>query len=121
LDKTRISQILAPRGAAENERNERAVKAGFWRTVRKAARYVPFMDEVVASYYCALDGRTPLRAKGTLLAALAYFVLPADMMPDFLPVIGFTDDIAVLTAALAAIRPHIKQDHRRKALRVLAD
>lgn len=115
LEKIDIAGILAPRGPEQDARNERKVTDGLWRTVRKAAGYVPFMDEVVASYYCARDSKTPLKAKGTMLAALAYFVLPADMMPDFLPLVGFTDDIAVLTAAIAAIRPHIKGEHRRKA------
>lgn len=119
MDKARIGEILAPRGPEHDARNERKVSAGFWRTVRKAAAYVPFMDEVIASYYTATDARTPMRAKGTALAALAYFVVPTDMMPDFLPLVGFTDDIAVLTAAIAAIRPHIRKEHRRKARQVL--
>ncbi len=55
---------------------EEDVREKFWRTARKAAAQVPFMDEVVAGYYCAMDRSTPLRAKGILLAALAYFVLP---------------------------------------------
>ena len=55
----------------------------FWRTARKAARHVPFMEDVVAAYYCALDKETPLRAKGILLAALGYFVLPTDSIPEF--------------------------------------
>ena len=77
----------------------RDVYENFWRTARKAARHVPFMEDVVAAYYCALDKRTPLRVKGILLAALGYFVLPADTIPDVLLGIGFTDDLAVLTAA----------------------
>lgn len=94
--------------------------ADFWRTAKRAARHVPFMEDVVAAYYCALDRRTPLKAKGTLIAALAYFVLPADAVPDFLLGFGFTDDIAVLTAAIGAVKAHIRPAHRaaaRKAMR----
>ena len=58
------------------------VRENFWRTAKRAARHVPFMEDVVAAYYCALDKNTPLRAKGILLAALGYFVLPADTIPD---------------------------------------
>jgi len=119
LDKVRIGEILASRGPEHDARNAKQVTRNFWRTVRRAARHVPFMDEVVASYFTAVDGRTPMRAKGTMLAALAYFVLPADMMPDFLPLVGFTDDIAVLTAAIAAVRPHIRKEHRSEAKRLL--
>lgn len=95
--------------------DEAKVKAGFWRTAKRAARHVPFMDEVVAAYYCAMDKETPLRARGTVLAALAYFVLPFDVVPDMILGLGFTDDIAVLTAALGAITAHIKPAHRLAA------
>ena len=97
------------------------VRADFWRTAKKAARHVPFMDEVVAAYFCALDKRTPLRAKGVLLAALGYFILPTDTIPDFIFGLGFTDDIAVLTAAITAVQAHIKPAHRQAARAALKD
>ena len=99
--------------------DEGEVRAKFWRTARKAARQVPFMDEVVAAYYCALDRNTPLRAKGILLAALAYFILPADTIPDVVLGFGFTDDIAVLTAAITAVRAHMTPAHRLAAKEAL--
>ncbi|WP_407811228.1 YkvA family protein, partial [Staphylococcus aureus] len=46
-----------------------------------------------------------------ILAALAYFIMPFDAVPDMLAVVGFTDDIAVITAALAMIRANIKMEH----------
>ncbi len=101
--------------------DEAAVREKFWRTARKAARHVPFMDEVVASYYCAFDRQTPLRAKAILLAALGYFILPADTIPDIVFGLGFTDDIAVLTAALTAVRAHIKPAHRLAARQALTE
>ncbi|MBN9070428.1 MAG: DUF1232 domain-containing protein [Rhizobiales bacterium] len=100
---------------------ESLVRRDFWRTVKCAARQVPFMDEVVAAYYCALDRKTPLRAKGILLAALAYFVMPADAIPDVLLGIGFTDDIAVLTAAISAVAAHVTPAHRAAARAALSD
>ncbi|CAM5583114.1 hypothetical protein ATER59S_05131 [Aquamicrobium terrae] len=100
--------------------DEGEVRAKFWRTARKAARHIPFMEDLVAAYYCALDKDTPLRAKGILLAALGYFILPADAIPDVLFGIGFTDDIAVLTAAIAAVRAHITPAHRLAAREALA-
>ncbi len=92
----------------------------FWRTAKKAARRIPFMEEVVASYYCALDNKTPLRAKGILFGAIAYFVLPADAIPDFILGLGFTDDIAVLSAAIAAVRAHLTPAHRLAAREALS-
>src|SRR5262249_10569641 len=90
-------------------------RQSFLRTPKKAARHVPFMEDVVAAYYCALDKETPLKAKGILIAALGYFILPTDTIPDMIFGLGFTDDIAVLTAALTAIRVHMKPAHRLAA------
>ncbi len=98
---------------------EADVRARFWRTAKKAARHVPFMQDVVAAYYCALDSKTPLKAKGILLAALGYFVLPVDAIPDVLAGIGFTDDVAVLAAAIAAVRAHMTPAHLLAAKRAL--
>ncbi|PZO76555.1 MAG: DUF1232 domain-containing protein [Mesorhizobium amorphae] len=92
----------------------------FWRTVKAAARRIPFMEEVVAAYYCALDWNTPMRAKAVIFGALAYFIMPADAIPDFLLIAGFTDDVAVLSAALAAIRSHVTPAHRQAAREALA-
>lgn len=120
-DDVLIGEILEPGTQEEQSRREKRVRRKFWATAKKAARAVPFMDEVVASYFCALDPKTPVRVRGTLLAALAYFVLPLDVIPDFLLGIGFGDDVAVLMAALGAVRSHITDAHRLAARRALAD
>jgi len=108
-------------GFGDRLAGEGEVREKFWRTARKAARQIPFMDEVVAAYYCAMDKQTPLRAKGILLAALGYFVLPVDFVPDFIFGLGFTDDLAVLTAAITAVSAHITPAHRQAARDALAD
>ncbi|MEP3045704.1 MAG: YkvA family protein [Roseibium sp.] len=84
-------------------------------TARKAARQVPFMEDVVAAYYCTLDPSTPAKVRGTLLAALAYFVLPLDAVPDFILGIGFGDDATVLLAAIAMVRTHVRDEHYHAA------
>jgi uncharacterized membrane protein YkvA (DUF1232 family) len=101
--------------------DEGQVRAKFWRTARKAARQIPFMEDVVAAYYCAFDRNTPMRAKAILIAALGYFVLPADAIPDVVIGLGFTDDIAVLTAAITAVRAHITPAHRQAAREAMAE
>lgn len=121
MDDVKIGEILAPVSAEETRRREERVREKFWRTTKRAARAIPFMDEVVAAYYCAFDPETPARARGILLGALAYFVLPTDFIPDFLVGFGFTDDLAVLTAAITAIRAHIKDEHREAAKKALED
>ncbi|WP_159587582.1 YkvA family protein [Chelativorans xinjiangense] len=121
MDDVKIGEILVPGSADEHGRHEEDVRRKFWRTAKKAARQVPFMEDVIAGYYCALDRETPPRVRGILLAALAYFVLPLDMVPDFLAGFGFTDDMAVLAAALGAVRSHITPAHRLAAKRALED
>lgn len=120
IDDLKIGEILRPVGTEENARREKKVRKHFWRTMRKAARHVPFVEDVVTAYFAALDNRTPLRVRGTLLAAMAYFVMPIDLIPDFIAVFGFTDDVAVLTAAIAAIQAHIRPAHREMAREALA-
>lgn len=107
-------------GGAGSSATEDDVRDKFWRTARKAARQVPFMEELVAAYYCALDRGTPMRAKMVLLGALGYFVLPIDAIPDIVLGMGFTDDVAVLTAAIAAVRAHMTPAHRLAAKEALA-
>ncbi len=121
MENVKIGEILEPVGPGENREREERVRAKFWRTVKKAARQVPFMEDLVAGYYCALDNDTPPKVRGILLAALAYFVLPLDVVPDFLLGFGFTDDVAVLAAALNAVRRHITPAHRIAARQALTE
>lgn len=115
---TKLDDALLP---ATIERNERIVREGFWRKLRRFAGRVPFATDIVAAYYSARDPATPLRARAILLGAVAYFVLPLDVVPDALTIIGFTDDAAVLAAAITVAGAHITPAHRdaaRKALLV---
>lgn len=120
MNETKIGEILAPATAGERFRRETRVRDGFWRAVARTAGRVPFMEELVAAYYAALDPKTPTRVRGTLLAALAYFVMPVDLVPDFVAAIGFTDDVAVLMAAITAVQGHIRPRHRQKAQQALS-
>lgn len=95
--------------------DEEIVDAGFIDKVRKTLGRVPFSSEAVASYFCASDPDTPRSVKITIMAALAYFVVPTDMVPDFIAGLGFTDDAAVFWAAWRSIQGHIKDNHREQA------
>jgi len=110
------AEALARRAAADEE----TVRRGFWRKLRRLAARLPFAEDLLAAHYCAFDRQTPLHVKGALLGALAYFVMPADLIPDVLPVIGYTDDAAVLAAAIKLVASHITPDHRAAAQRMLA-
>ena len=113
LDKTSIDpEDYVGRDEA---RNERAVREGFVAKAKRFLRHLPMAADTVAMYFCLLDKKTPMWVKATVAGALAYFVLPADAIPDFLPVVGMGDDAAVLTAALTAIASNLTDEHRAKA------
>jgi uncharacterized membrane protein YkvA (DUF1232 family) len=86
-----------------------------WDKVRHNLPRLPFIEDAVASYYCAIDPLTPAAVKAVLFGALAYFVSPIDLCPDVLALVGFTDDAAVLAAAIASVRAHLGTDHYQKA------
>jgi uncharacterized membrane protein YkvA (DUF1232 family) len=101
------------------ERNERVVRAGFWRKLRRLIGKLPFVEDLVAAYYCAMDPSTPLTARAVLLGAVAYFVLPIDAIPDAFAIFGFTDDAGVLATAIAVAGSNIRDAHRQAAKRML--
>ena len=100
-------------------RNEKKVRQEFWAKLARFAGHIPFAEDAVAAYYCALDTTTPLRVRALLLGALAYFIMPVDLVPDFIAGLGFTDDATVLATVLALVARHITPAHRRQAAKVL--
>lgn len=107
------------RASVHIARNGRIVEQGFRRKLRKLAGQIPFAEDLAAAYFCAADPLTPARVKGVLLAALAYFVIPFDAVPDFFAGLGFTDDAAVLAAAIRAVALHLKPHHYARARKSL--
>lgn len=100
-------------------RNEAQVKDKFFPKLVRVLAQVPFAEDLVAAYYCAFDRATPMRAKGVLFGALAYFILPIDVIPDLVLGLGFTDDMAVLLAAFNVVRTHVTMAHRSRARETL--
>ena len=95
--------------------NEQIVTRGFWPKIRRVAARVPFASEALAAWYAVQDRETPAAAKGMMLAGLAYFVLPTDVIPDFIAGLGYTDDAAVFMAMLGLVGRHIQPRHRDAA------
>src|SRR5215475_6462132 len=96
-----------------------SVRRRFWIKLKRVVARLPFAEDLLAAYYCAFDKETPRHVQGALLGAVAYFVLPFDFIPDVLPVLGFTDDAAVLATAIRMVASHITEDHRRAAREAL--
>lgn len=97
-------------------RGEGRLSRLFWRKLLRVAASVPFARDVAAMYYSMLDPQTPLRAKCVFAAALGYFAMPFDLIPDFVAGVGFVDDAAVLSAGLWFMSRYIGKEHRERAI-----
>lgn len=104
---------------SQARRDEETVRAGFWPKLKRVAAKLPFAEDLVAGYYCALDRDTPRHVQIALLGALACFVFPADVIPDMLPMVGFTDDAAILATVIKLVSSSITPLHRAAARRTL--
>jgi uncharacterized membrane protein YkvA (DUF1232 family) len=96
-------------------KDRESVRKRFWIKLKRVAATLPFAEDLVAAYYCAFDKDTPRHVQAALLGAIAYFILPFDFVPDMMPVLGFTDDAAVLATAIRMVANHITPDHREAA------
>ena len=114
IDVSRLSDIV------RFAREKAYVRRGFWTKLKRLAVSLPFVEDLLAAYYCAFDRATPRHVQMTLIGALAYFVLPFDFIPDMIPILGLTDDAAVLATALKLVADHITPEHRAAAKRTIA-
>lgn len=93
----------------------------FWDKVKKFAKAAgeKVLEPALKLYYAANDEHTPTWAKGIAYGALGYFISPVDAVPDLVPAVGYSDDMGVLIAAVAAIAAHINETHAQKARETL--
>ena len=88
-----------------------------WRTLKKVA--VSAGRKTVYSalilFYCLKDPDTPKWAKGVIVGALGYLILPLDAIPDVIPGIGYSDDWGMIVAALGTVAAYIKDEHKARA------
>jgi uncharacterized membrane protein YkvA (DUF1232 family) len=110
------SRALAP---SVQRVNEMRVSRGFWPKIRRTASRIPFAGQALSVWFAARDPETPIAAKGIMLGALAYFVLPIDAIPDIFAGIGFTDDAAVIAALVATLGANIRKRHKDQAAAAL--
>ena len=112
-------QTIGFEPADQLAKDRESVRKRFWGKFKRVMVRLPFAEDLLAAYYCAFDKQTPRHVQATLLGALAYFVLPFDFIPDVMPVLGFTDDAAVLATAIRLVASHITLEHRDAARAVL--
>jgi uncharacterized membrane protein YkvA (DUF1232 family) len=88
-----------------------------WKTLLKATASAGRKTLLTALtlFYCLQDRDTPAWAKGVIVGALGYLVLPMDLIPDVIPGIGYSDDLGALVAALGTVAAYVKDEHKSKA------
>jgi uncharacterized membrane protein YkvA (DUF1232 family) len=116
----RFGRAATMSDSERQERDEAAVRHGFWRKVGQFAAAMPFTEDLLTGYYCAFDRQTPAHVRAALVGALTYFIAPFDILPDLLPVVGLTDDAAVLAAVITLVWDNIQPVHRTAARAALA-
>ena len=116
-------QVVRAAAMSDDDRlkhDEATVRRDFWRKFGRLAAQIPFAEDLLTAYYCAFDRQTPTHVRAVLLGALAYFVAPFDFVPDMLPIVGLTDDAAILASAIKLVWDNIKPEHREAAHDALA-
>ena len=95
---------------------------GFWRKLGPRARSIgkTVLEKALYLYYAVQDPKTPKWARRVIYGALGYFILPLDAIPDLAPLVGYTDDLGIMAAALATVSFYITPDVKEQARRKLA-
>ncbi|HFQ5418775.1 TPA: YkvA family protein [Vibrio vulnificus] len=90
----------------------------FWLKIKRFSKRLgeDVLISAITLYLVAKDRDTPTWAKSTILAALGYFILPIDVVPDVLLGVGYSDDVTVLTGAIATVASSIKESHKDAAI-----
>lgn len=96
---------------------------GFWNKLRNFARTAgqETVEHALSLYYAAQAPETPAWAKTIIYGVLGYFILPVDAIPDLIPVVGFSDDLAALVAALATVEIHVTPEIKERAKKKAAE
>ncbi|MCQ2147709.1 MAG: DUF1232 domain-containing protein [Bacteroidales bacterium] len=95
----------------------------FWDKVKAVAKSAgsKLIYSALVLYYAAQSDKTPKWAKTTIYGALGYLILPVDLIPDFIPMVGFGDDLSVIVAATALVAMNITDDVKKQARQKLSD
>lgn len=85
---------------------------GFWKKIKSYSRSagLQVVHAALLLYYLMQSRSVPVKAKAVIAAALGYFILPFDLIPDIALMAGFTDDLAVLMFALSQVSRYITDD-----------
>ena len=98
-------------------------ESGFWSKLKRYAKTAgrEVVEKALLLYYAAQEEKAPAWAKGTIAAALGYFIVPLDAITDLAPGVGYADDLGVLVLAIAAVAAYINDDVRAKTAGKMLD
>jgi uncharacterized membrane protein YkvA (DUF1232 family) len=102
---------FTPSERAKKEREIHEAEESFVDKLLSVVGKIPFALDAAAMYYCLRDPKTPFWVKASIAGALVYFISPIDAIPDFIPVVGYADDAAVIYASMALVHRHITDEH----------
>lgn len=92
-----------------------------WTKLKKFSKLagLKVVYSVLLLYYVMIDPGVSIKNKAVIAAALGYFILPLDAIPDLTPIIGFTDDLGVLLFALSQVSDSITPEIKARAKKQL--
>ena len=76
------------------------VDENLWGKLEKSGKRVSFAKDILALYRYMKDPFVKWYRKAIVVAALVYFIVPIDTIPDITPLFGYLDDLGVITALL---------------------
>lgn len=94
------------------EYDEKRVRAGFWPKFKRVAVKIPGASDILALYFYLNSDLAPVKHKLSILATLAYFIMPLDLIPDILGPLGYTDDVAAALGLIKFIGSEVMQPYR---------
>ena len=90
---------------------------GFWKKIKRSASKMgdELCIQAISMYLAISDAKTPVASKAILVSAVTYLIVPVDLVPDFIPVLGFTDDASAIAAAMTATSTAVTDEHKETA------
>ena len=107
----------------DNEFEAAYSESSFWDKLKRYATTAgrEVVEKALLLFYAAQEEKAPAWAKGTIAAALGYFIVPLDAITDLAPGVGYADDLGVLVLAVAAVATYINDDVRTKTAQKMND
>ncbi|MBI3736528.1 DUF1232 domain-containing protein [Candidatus Sumerlaeota bacterium] len=120
MEESRSTPPQLPIPIPREYRDEARLREQFWPKFKRVASKIPGAADILALYFYMNSDIAPLQHKISVMATIAYFIIPLDLIPDYLGLIGYTDDLAVAMGLIKFIGADVMKPYRiyaRKWLR----